>query len=533
MNKNIFKLSMLAAVVGVLASCEIHFGPNDSANSNSNNYNISRNSVSKLEGEGFEVVNPKYTMRQNSENQGWNTLNSTGTQKMLIVPVHLSGESETWTNKKLSDIEKAFFGKASETSWHSVSSYFDESSYGNLHLIGEVAPVFESSYSESDLLSYASKTKNPPCSDFIASEYSTSTSLSNEKRKEYDQDGDGYIDATIFIYLPKPINSPTNSNTDAFWAWCYANTNNLASTSKPVVNNYMWASYDFINDSYVKTELFETLPSGIEAHTYIHETGHLLGLDDYYCYDEYKIWNCAGDRDMQAFNIGDHNIYSKMALGWVSPYYVTGDCEIKLHSSSLYGEAIVIRDEWNKTIFDEYLIIEYYTPEGLNYQDSKHSYDYRNKMYQGSGLRIYHVDARLIDFSKRTYDGGYSYSSESKYTSNTIIGASNSIVHSNLTTKQSKNNKIRYLHLLDSGKRNTISHGINGTGDYDTSSNSGNEGVKIDPNKTLWTKGQVFTADSDFFVNGTKFNNGYSVNYSITVGDTDGDTITVKISKTN
>lgn len=522
MNKNIYKLSVLAAIVGVLASCEIHFGPISA----SNDYSISRNSVSKLEGEGFEVVNPKYTMRQNSENQGWNTLNSTGTQKMLIVPVHLSGESETWTSKKLSNIEKAFFGKASETSWHSVSSYFDESSYGNLHLIGEVAPVFESSYSESDLLSYTSRIKNPPCSDLIANEYSSSSSLSNEKRKEYDQDGDGYIDATVFIYLPKP----TKSNADAFWAWCYASSN-TASTSKPVVNNYMWASYDFINDSYVKTELFETLPSGIEAHTYIHETGHLLGLDDYYCYDEYKIWNCAGDRDMQSFNIGDHNIYSKMSLGWVSPYYVTGDCEIKLHSSSLYGEAIVIRDDWNKTIFDEYLIIEYYTPEGLNYQDSKHSYDSRNKMYQGSGLRIYHVDARLIDFSKKTYNG-YSYSPESKYTSNTIIGASNSVIHSNLTTTQSKSDRIRYLHLFDSGKRNTISHGIHGTGDYD-SSNSGNEGVKIDPNKTLWTKGQTFTADSDFFVNDTKFNNGYPVNYSITVGETDGDMITVKISKTN
>lgn len=520
MNKNIYKLSVLAAIVGVLASCEIHFGPISA----SNDYSISRNSVSKLEGEGFEVVNPKYTMRQNSENQGWNTLNSTGTQKMLIVPVHLSGESETWTSKKLSNIEKAFFGKASETSWHSVSSYFDESSYGNLHLIGEVAPVFESSYSESDLLSYTSRIKNPPCSDLIANEYSSSSSLSNEKRKEYDQDGDGYIDATVFIYLPKQ----TKSNADAFWAWCYASSN-TASTSKPVVNNYMWASYDFINDSYVKTELFETLPSGIEAHTYIHETGHLLGLDDYYCYDEYKIWNCAGDRDMQSFNIGDHNIYSKMSLGWVSPYYVTGDCEIKLHSSSLYGEAIVIRDDWNKTIFDEYLIIEYYTPEGLNYQDSKHSYDSRNKMYQGSGLRIYHADARLIDFSKRTYNG-YIYSPESKYTSNTIIGASNSVIHSNLTTTQSKSDRIRYLHLLDSGKRNTISHGIHGTGDYDSSS-SGNEGVKIDPNKTLWTKGQTFTADSDFFVNDTKFNNGYPVNYSITVGETDGDMITVKISK--
>ena len=193
--------------------------------------------------------------------------------------------------------------------------------------------------------------------------------------------------------------------------------------------------------------------------------------------------------------------------------------------------AYVLLDDWNKTIFDEYLIIEYYTPEGLNYQDSKHSYDSRNKMYQGSGLRIYHADARLIDFSKRTYNG-YNYSPESKYTSNTIIGASNSVIHSNLTTTQSKNNKIRYLHLLDSGKRNTINHGIHGTGDYDSSS-SGNEGVKIDPNKTLWTKGQTFTANSDFFVNGTKFNNGYSVNYSITVGETNGDAITVKITKTN
>ena len=190
MNKNIYKLSVLAAIVGVLASCEIHFGPISSGNSNntSNDYSISRNSVSKSEGEGFEVVNPKYTMRQNSENQGWHTLNSTGTQKMLIVPVHLSGESETWTSKKLSNIEKAFFGKASETSWHSVSSYFDESSYGNLHLIGEVAPVFESVCSESDLLSYASNPNNPPCSDLIVREYSSSSSLSNEKRKEYDQD---------------------------------------------------------------------------------------------------------------------------------------------------------------------------------------------------------------------------------------------------------------------------------------------------------------------------------------------------------
>ena len=114
---------------------------------------------------------------------------------------------------------------------------------------------------------------------------------------------------------------------------------------------------------------------------------------------------------------------------------------------------------------------------------------------------------------------------------NTIIGASNSLNRSYLTSTQAKNGKVRYVHLLDSGKNNTLSNGVNGTGDYSSITVSKSQGLKINPDKTLWTKGQTFEATSDFFANGTKFNDGTALNYTITVGETDGDAITVKITK--
>ena len=121
----------------------------------------------------------------------------------------------------------------------------------------------------------------------------------------------------------------------------------------------------------------------------------MLGLDDYYCYDDENSWNCAGELDMQSYNVGDHNAYSKIALGWNDPYVVTNSCQINLKTSSKYPEAILINDNWNGSSFDEYILIEYYTPTGLNEIDAKHSYS-KTQMYNYNGLRIYHVDARLI-----------------------------------------------------------------------------------------------------------------------------------------
>jgi len=529
--KKYFRPFLLLGVL-VLSSCDF-FQPGDSTNGGGDEIAVpklvvpeaDKSSANLVKGEGYEQANAKYTTRENMENQDWNTLVTTGDQKILVVPVKFSN-GPAWTEGMLNNVNKSFFGQASDTAFESVTSFFYKSSYGRLSLSGEVTKVLNVGMTIS---AFDSKYKGDNY-EYDPGAYMGKllyNKLSTNKLLEYDQDKDGYVDAAVFVYS----NAYSNDADTAYWAWC-SYSGYYPNKSKPTVGNYMWASYTFLNDGY--DELIS--PKGLETHTFIHETGHLLGLDDYYCYDQYDRqefpyypWDCAGDRDMQAYNIGDHNIYSKFALGWINPYYVTDSCEINLRSSALYGDAILIKNNWNKSTFDEYLLIEYYTPEGLNEQDSKYSLDGRNKMYSGSGLRIYHVDARLIknlQFDKEGYyigNGGYS---STYIANNTIIGASNSISYSYLTDDQ-EYLKTRLLHLIDSGNRNTLSAGINGTGNY-----GDYNGLKINPNTTLWTKGQTFTATSSYFYNGNNtFNDETKVGYSITVGDTNNGMISVQITK--
>lgn len=517
-------LLLLPLVVTILTGCDM--GNFYVSHSQSQNQNKSTStSQSHSQSQSYSIPDPtpewgdgyykssqvKYTLRNSNERIGWNTLNSTSNQKILVVPVELNGGT-TWTTSMLSNLEKVFFGKSSDTSWHSVSSFFDESSYGKLHITGEVTNVLK-------VTNYTVKTldlQGEGASDIIANLFDKSSIISSSKRKEYDQDNDGFLDATIFIYS----NAYSTDDYSAYWAWCYYAESNSNSNS-PTVNNYMWASYTFMNDTYGGSGS----PKGLEAHTYIHETGHLLGLDDYYCYDSSRPWDCAGDRDMQSYNIGDHNIYSKMALGWINPYVVTGSCEINLRSSALYDDAILIKDTWNGSVFDEYILVEFYTPEGANYQDSCYNYDTRNKMYNYSGLRIYHVDARLVKFEmdRRGNITNSQYINDFENDAYCYVGASNSVSYQYIKKDQNPNNYIRYLHLIDKGGKNTLSAG--------TSSSSRNP-IKIDGASTLWETGDTFTATNKYFANGNNtFNDGNKVGYSITVGEISNGTINVKINK--
>ena len=115
----------------------------------------------------------------------------------------------------------------------------------------------------------------------------------------------------------------------------------------------MWASYQFLKNGY-----YDKYNQGkLETHTFIHETGHLLGLDDYYCYDDLSSWDPAGALDMQSYNVGDHNVFSKFVLGWLEPYVVTDECEIELKTSSLYPEAILIKNDWNGSSYMVYYMM--------------------------------------------------------------------------------------------------------------------------------------------------------------------------------
>ena len=105
---------------------------------------------------------------------------------------------------------------------------------------------------------------------------------------------------------------------------------------------------------------------------------------------------------MQDRNVGGHDPFSVFALGWGKAYIPITSAEINLKPFVSSGEMIILSPNWNEynSPFDEYLILEYYTNEGLNYFDSVYPYMNGVKTYptgsQQSGIRLWHVDARLL-----------------------------------------------------------------------------------------------------------------------------------------
>ena len=450
-------------------------------------------------GDGYNKVSDfSFNLQDVKKTIGLSCLPSKGEQSLLVVPVQFSN-GPSWTSSHLEVVRKGFFGAPSETGWQSVSSFFDASSYGNLRIRGEVTEPLKVPVSTTQAAKHTSN--GNPAPDEIAVEYFNADDSYDYIRRNYDTNGDGYVDSIVFVY------SNSIDSDKGYWAWVYW-ADDKPSSTKPGVNSYLWMSYDFFTGSN-----YAAYKNAIDSHTAIHETGHLLGLDDYYQYDKDNKFDPSGGIEMHSYNIGDDNIYSKFALGWVNPYHVKTDSSVtlKLRSSSFYGDAIILNDDWNKNSMDEYIMIEYYTPEGMNEQDSKYAYtpngDYANKMYTVRGFRIYHIDSRMVEIDAKGKFKRYASTLDKGYY---VVGASNSPSRSYL-----KEHAVdyKYVHLLESNGKNTFKTG------------------ECASNETLFKSGSSFVASAEFFSNGSKFNNGAEVGYRIEVSECGTEYGSITISK--
>lgn len=337
----------------------------------------------ELVGTGGQDILPSTASRENPAN-------------VLVVPVEFSDVTfddaygvENGEERIKSELEIAFNGTAEETNyWESVTSYFEKSSFGNLNFNFDVTDVVSLDVSTDDVLERRTDVETI-VSDAFESMKSSNSELDFTK---YDYDSDGLMDGIWFVYsAPDYGTDPSYYDyASSFWAYVTYFLNPEVDLESPNLCTYGWASYDFM---YTKGE------DRIDAHTFIHETGHLLGLNDYYDYTNTR--SPLGLYDMQDCNVGDHNVWTKTALGWIDPIIIDTSENIpaKVHLNPREnGGAIFITNDYSGSVFDEYLVLELYTPNGLNELDTTTAYDsYYGRMPQESGVKLYHVDARLID----------------------------------------------------------------------------------------------------------------------------------------
>ncbi len=424
-----------------------------------------------------------------------------GVSKLLVIPISFTDSDKTNKAQKEIFLQNAFFGENNHTNYYSVAGYYNASSYGQLKITGEIAPWFDLNMSSSELLhmspSYMTKSSMVVAQ---AVDYYKAKGLIDDL-DSYDTDNDGDIDGIYAIY-DHPYNEDSTQDR-LFWAYTHYTFpgENSLNNEAPYVNGYSWTSIDTIlqkdNRSY--------------TNYLIHETGHLLGLTDYYNTKSSTLENDyhfqpTGCFDVMDYNIGDHSSFSKYLFKWTSPKVVEkGEKQrVTLKPFTTCGEYLLVPGpNYHGSPFSEYLLIEFFAPTGLNEFSGAYSYVDANgkegiyKYPQHYGLRIYHVNATLGYFRRGlnsnlvcTIDDPDALAKIGSDTVGLDFAYSNTI-------KDSDVGRVPVLvHLLESSGNNTFKDGIPAN------------------NKTLFRTGDDFgiTKFTDF-----KFSDGSSPEFKLKV----------------
>ena len=171
---------------------------------------------------------------------------------------------------------------------------------------------------------------------------------------------------------------------------------------RPVIHTYSKLAYfDMLKEILPGTSL-----GGLRI--LIHETGHIFGLEDYYnskTKEGENDFETLGMYDMQAFDMGDWNVFSRFAAGWLDPYVIDGTMDevtLRLGCSSEVPDAVLIPTAagWNGTAFDEYILIDVMAPYAANALDWERLCQLPlvqpDDPRIAGGVRVYHADGRLV-----------------------------------------------------------------------------------------------------------------------------------------
>ncbi len=420
---------------------------------------------------------------------------SKGNVNILVVPVEFSDLSE-FDNETLNMIDDTF-NSTNSTYFESVKSYYQISSYNKLNFNFTLCDPYTSIISSTNFKRLETNGINGTTR--ILNDMYNKLTINRESVNylNYDSDLDGYVDGVWLIYNNANANEVFNQSN----YWAYTSYLDVSpDLTNPVFNTFANCSKFF---------LYEGNSSGYDAHTLIHETGHMLGLEDYYSYDNY--YSASGGLMMMDLNIGDHDSFSKFSLGWIDPIVINKECEVTLKPLTTEGKAIIIPSEsYYGNAFGEYLIIEFYSPTKLNELDSNVIYN-QARLYSDLGIIVYHVDARLglvkspLNYSYIDNSETYDYSNISNYSYISLLSSN--------TPSYRYNNSYNLIEIVTKNNINMFDTGFSN-------------------NTSLFKLKDSFNSDNyTSFFNNSKFNDGSEIEFNFEVSDLNNESVTLKFTK--
>jgi M6 family metalloprotease-like protein len=259
--------------------------------------------------------------------------------------------------------------------YESLTEFYRRSSYGALEIRGSTLGWYTTPYRRDEVAETTIGRQN------LIKEVVTFYDVQGHDFSQYDNDGDGVIDYLAVIWT-----GPHGEWAEFWWGYQTRFWNDSFTVDGVRIGTYSWQWENY------------NWPGEFTPEVLIHETGHALGLPDYYDYDDSigPRGGCGGLDQMDG-NWGDHNAFSKWILGWLEPEIFNQDLhEVVLSPTDEVPSAAVFMH--GNPVSDpaaEYFIVQVRRQAGNDAE------------LPNRGVLIWHVDARTGENGNWLYDNSY------------------------------------------------------------------------------------------------------------------------------
>ncbi|MFC1736834.1 M6 family metalloprotease domain-containing protein [Candidatus Hydrogenedentota bacterium] len=303
-------------------------------------------------------MGPGYLLRKAS-------LPATGSPKVLVLLIEFpdyprSNDRSLVDSRIFGDGDPAHFPR------ESLTNYYERSSYGQLHIEGTVLPWY---MAQNNRHLYTTNMEG-----LIVEALNSFDSTHDFS--QYDGDGDGEIEYFCVCWT-----GPPGAWASEWWASFRQFSNGAYTLDGKRLGGYSW-----------QEEI--GAPGGMfHPKVLIHETGHALGLADYYDYDRDvgPDGGVGGIDTMDAKN-NDHCCLSKFLLGWIEPRVLSSSADngtLTLRYSAENPDAAIILPAFPWPYAEFFMVQNRSRGKHDNDFDFPHSWE---DDYPGNGLVIWHVD---------------------------------------------------------------------------------------------------------------------------------------------